>query len=137
MVIKILGNKDTAAYQVAQSVILSHGHQQCGKNNYCYHLAVAPLLTENIPEDELKGLFFGTLIFHPSSLLYGRGASSIEWAYKRHEPITAATLFWADNGFDTGDICEQENVKIDYDLRPRDFHERQIIPAMLKTLERF
>ena len=57
MVIKILGNKDTAAYQVAQSVILSHGHQQCGKNNYCYHLAVAPLLTENIPEDELKGLF--------------------------------------------------------------------------------
>ena len=91
---------------------------------------------EKIPEDELKEPLFGTLIFHPSPLPYGRGASSIKWAYKRHEPITAATWFWADSGFDTGDICEQEIVKIDYDLRPRDFYEQHIIPAMLRTLER-
>ena len=78
----------------------------------------------------------GTLIFHPSPLPYGRGASSIRWAYRRKEPIAAATWFWADNGLDTGDICEQEIIKIDYSLRPREFYEQEIIPAMRRTLER-
>ena len=136
MVIRILGNRNTAAYQAARSLILEHGHQLCGEGNHDYHLAVAPLLTEKVPEDELREPLFGTLIFHPSPLPYGRGASSIKWAYKRHEPITAATWFWADNGYDTGDICEQEIVKIDYDLRPRDFYEQHILPAMIRTLER-
>ena len=76
------------------------------------------------------------MIFHPSPLPYGRGASSIRWAYRRREPITAATWFWADIGLDTGDICEQEIVKIDYDLQPREFYELDIIPAMRRTLER-
>lgn len=66
----------------------------------------------------------------------GAGASSIKWAYKRGEPITAATWFWADSGYDTGDICEQEIVKIDYDAQPRVFYEREIIPAMIRTLGR-
>lgn len=52
------------------------------------------------------------------------------------EPITAATWFWADSGYDTGDICEQEIVKINYDVRPRAFYEQEIIPAMLRTLGR-
>ena len=84
----------------------------------------------------LKEPLYGTLIFHPSPLPYGRGASSIKWAYKRQEPITAATWFWADNGLDTGDICEQEIIKIDYSARPRDFYERDILPAMERTLVR-
>ena len=60
----------------------------------------------------------------------------IRWAYRRQEPITAATWFLADSGLDTGDICEQEIVKIDYDLRPREFYEQEIIPAMQRTLKR-
>jgi hypothetical protein len=47
-------------------------------------------------------------------------------------PITAATWFWATDD----DICEQEIVKIDYNLRPREFYERHIIPTMCRTLER-
>ena len=136
MVIKLLGNSETAAYKAARAVILAHGHQLCGDCCYTYHLAVAPLLTEKLSDEDLSVPLFGTLIFHPSPLPYGRGAASIKWAYKRNEPITAATWFWADSGFDTGDICEQEIVKIDYDLRPRDFYEQHIIPAMLRTLER-
>lgn len=42
----------------------------------------------------------------------------------------------ADSGLDTGDICEQEIVKIDYNLRPREFYEQEIIPAMQRTLKR-
>lgn len=136
MVIKLLGSPETAAYKAAKAVILSLGHQLCGESNYTYHLAVAPLLTEKLSEEELSVPLFGTLIFHPSPLPYGRGAASIKWAYKRHEPITAATWFWADKGFDTGDICEQEIIKIDYSLKPREFYEHDVLPALLRTLER-
>ena len=33
-------------------------------------------------------------------------------------------------------ICEQEIIKIDHTARPREFYEREIIPAMVRTLER-
>ena len=46
------------------------------------------------------------------------------------------TCFWADSSLDTGDICEQEIVKIDYNLRPREFYELDIIPAMRRMFER-
>lgn len=135
MIIRILGNRDTAAYQAAEAFVLSKGHKLWCEG-YRYHLAIAPLLTEKVPDEELNKADIGTLIFHPSPLPYGRGASSIRWAYRRKEPITAATWFWADSGYDTGDICEQEIIKIDPTVRPRIFYEQDILPAMLRTLGR-
>lgn len=136
MVINIVGKSDTLAYIAAMNVITRLGHTSCSGEPSTADLTIAPLLTEKVPHDEIMAPRLGTLIFHPSPLPYGRGAASIKWAYKRGEPITAATWFWADDGWDTGDICEQEIVKIDYSLRPRDFYERHIIPAMCRTLER-
>jgi methionyl-tRNA formyltransferase len=37
---------------------------------------------------------------------------------------------------DIGDICEQEIIIIDYELRPREFYKQHIIPALIRTLER-
>lgn len=134
MKIKILGDSTTPAYQLAKSVCVRHGHKVCFDG--IPDLAIAPLLTEKIGTDEINEPLLGTLIFHPSPLPYGRGAASIKWAYKRSEPITAATWFWADAGLDTGAICEQEIVKIDFDKRPRDFYESDMLPSMARTLER-
>jgi formyltetrahydrofolate dehydrogenase len=105
-------------------------------DNGLSHVAVAPLLTRKITLEEINYPLLGTLIFHPSPLPYGRGASAIRWAYRRKEPVTAATWFWANEKLDAGDICEQEIIKIDYALSPREFYERHIIPAMVRTLER-
>ena len=135
MVIKILGNCESEAFKAAEMFVKAKGHTLCCEGYRC-DLAIAPLLTVKVSDEELKEANWGTLIFHPSPLPYGRGASSIKWAYKRGEPITAATWFWADSGYDTGDICEQEIVKIDYGMRPRIFYEQEIIPAMLRTLGR-
>jgi len=33
MIVKILGNKDTAAYQAARSLVMEHGHKLCNENN--------------------------------------------------------------------------------------------------------
>lgn len=136
MIVKILGNKDTLAYKEAEKVVKSLGCAVWDETYFYPDVAVAPLLTEKVQEEQLAEPKYGVLIFHPSPLPYGRGASSIKWAYRRSEPITAATWFWADNGLDTGYICEQEVVKIDHDLRPREFYEQDVIPAMKRTLER-
>lgn len=135
LIVDIIGQKDCPAYRKAVEVVLGAGCKIC-RGDTIPDVAIAPLLTEKIGEDVINRPWHGTLIFHPSPLPYGRGAASIKWAYKRNEPITAATWFWADNGLDTGDICEQEIVKIDYSLRPREFYEQEMIPAMARTLER-
>lgn len=136
MIVRLLGEKGTTAYNEAERVVKSLGMAVWDETYFYIDVAVAPLLTEKVSEQELNEPQLGTLIFHPSPLPYGRGASSIRWAYRRKEPITAATWFWADSGLDTGDICEQEVIKIDYEARPREFYEQDIIPAMGRTLER-
>ena len=133
--VKILGAAETVAYNAAQELVRKFGCKTV-ESLPLADVAIAPLLTEKLSEEEVNAPRFGTLVFHPSPLPHGRGASAIKWAYKRKEPITAATWFWADKGLDTGDICEQEIVRIDYDLRPHDFYMQHIVPAMLRTLER-
>ena len=133
MKIKVLGDTSTLAAQAARETVCLLGHKIVEGDA---DLAIAPLLTKKVSNVELSAPVLGTLIFHPSPLPYGRGASAIRWAYRRKEPITAATWFWANDKLDAGDICEQEIVKIDYDLRPREFYERHIIPAMCRTLKR-
>jgi len=133
MKIKVLGDKYAPAVLNACRVVRRSGH--CIVENDA-DLTVAPLLTQKISNKQISEARFGTLIFHPSPLPYGRGASSIKWAYRRKEPITAATWFWANDKLDAGDICEQEIVKIDYSMCPREFYHQHIIPAMCRTLER-
>jgi len=136
MIVKILGEPDTAAYQAAKAKIMKLGHAVWNNQYFYCDLAVAPLLTKKLSNDEFGDPIHGTLIFHPSPLPYGRGASSIRWAYKRKEPITAATWFWANDRLDAGDICESEVLKIDYGLSPREFYEAHVLPAMVRGLER-
>jgi methionyl-tRNA formyltransferase len=135
MRVKLLGDESSVAYKEAALLVGRLGLDSVG-DAATADVAIAPLLTEILKPEQLTRPKYGTLIFHPSPLPYGRGAAAIRWAYKRQEPITAATWFWADKGIDSGAICEQEIVRIDYSLRPREFYERHIIPAMLRTLKR-
>jgi methionyl-tRNA formyltransferase len=133
MIISILGEKGKA-YNAVHDLIVSLGHTVA--DNGLSYVAVAPLLLKKITQEKIDMPLMGTLIFHPSPLPYGRGASAIRWAYRRKEPVTAATWFWANDKLDAGDVCEQEIIKIDYDLRPREFYEQHVIPAMVRSLER-
>ncbi|MDR1556793.1 MAG: formyl transferase [Tannerellaceae bacterium] len=135
MTVRIYGSEDTPAYKAAKAVIARLGHTVTDVARTA-DLAIAPLLTERLSSEALSAPVHGTLIFHPSPLPYGRGASAIRWAYRRKEPVTAATWFWANERLDAGDICEQEVIRIDYSLRPREFYEKEILPAMCRTLER-
>lgn len=136
MIIKILGEQDTKAYQIACQTVRNLHHKIDNGKYYAADLAIAPLLTQKLSIEEFNSSKYGTLIFHPSPLPYGRGKSAIKFAYKRNEPITAATWFWANEKFDAGDICEMEIIKIDYAISPRTFYENDILPALARTLQR-
>lgn len=65
--------------------------------------------------------------------------------FNSYRAARVKSLFNAENGCDwshTAELpienmdCEQEIVKIDYGLRPREFYQSDIIPAMLRTLKR-
>lgn len=136
MVIKLLGEPNTPAYLAAKAIIKKLGHAIYDPEYFSCDLAVAPLLTYKISLEELNEPLQGTLVFHPSPLPYGRGASSLRWAFRRQEPITAAAWIWANEILDGGDICEMEVLKIDYSMRPKDYYTSHVIPALQRTLER-
>jgi len=97
-------------------------------------VALAPLLTKLLPPEETGKLKLGVLIFHPSLLPRHRGPDSIKWAFKLGEAYTGATWFWADEGYDTGDICEQEVLALVPGESPREFYERAVIPSAVRML---
>lgn len=45
--------------------------------------------------------------YHPAALPRMRGRAVLPWTILNDEKITGASLFWMDNGVDTGDILEQ------------------------------
>lgn len=135
MVVKVIGEPTTPAYERAVELVWQTGNKLYSGGMKC-DLIIAPLLRRKLTNEELMNSTLGVLIFHPSPLPYGRGPSAIKWAYKRVEPITAATWFWANEDYDAGDICEMEIVKIDHQMRPREFYDEHILPAMGRTLRR-
>jgi methionyl-tRNA formyltransferase len=54
----------------------------------------------------------GSIQYHPSLLPKFRGPSSINWPIIKGETETGLSIFWPDNGLDTGDILLQKNVPI-------------------------
>ena len=97
-------------------------------------VAVAPLLTQKLAPKDYNEPRYGTLIFHPSLLPRHRGRDAIKWAFRLGEKFTGATWFWCDDGYDTGDICEQEILAIRDGELPREFYMRSVAPAAARML---
>jgi methionyl-tRNA formyltransferase len=75
-------------------------------------LCVMAYVTLFIPEEMLNLPTHGTIQYHPSLLPRHRGPSSINWPIIWGETKTGLTIFWPDNGLDTGPILLQKDVGI-------------------------
>jgi methionyl-tRNA formyltransferase len=75
-------------------------------------LCVMAYVTLFVPEDMLNLPTHGTIQYHPSLLPRHRGPSSINWPIIWGETQTGLTIFWPDNGLDTGPILLQKDVEI-------------------------
>ena len=75
-------------------------------------LCVMAYVTLFVPEEMLNLPTHGTIQYHPSLLPRHRGPSSINWPIIWGETTTGLTMFWPDNGLDTGPILLQKKVEI-------------------------
>jgi methionyl-tRNA formyltransferase len=75
-------------------------------------LGVMAFVTLFVPEDFLNVPTKGTIQYHPSLLPRHRGPSSINWPIIQGATKTGLSIFWPDNGLDTGPILLQKEVEI-------------------------
>ena|GEM_PF-100517 len=133
MQVYVIGDREQPMVQACIDVLREEG-VEIAHDAAAATVAVAPRLTVKLGAEELAKPKLGTLIFHPSLLPRHRGPDSIKWAFKLGEKYSGATWFWADDGLDTGDVCEQEVLAIAEGERPREFYDRAVIPAAARLL---
>lgn len=97
-------------------------------------VAIAPMLRSFLTMEQIEAPRYGTLIFHPSLLPRHRGRDAIAWAIEAGELYTGATWFWADEGVDSGPICEQEVLAIRPGIHPVSFYIKKALPSCLRML---
>src|SRR5271169_657718 len=75
-------------------------------------LQVMAFVTLFVPEDFLNIPTHGSIQYHPSLLPAYRGASAINWPIIKGEKETGLSIFWPDNGLDTGDVLIRKKTPI-------------------------
>ncbi len=102
-------------------------------------LQVMAFVTLLVPEEFLNIPTHGSIQYHPSLLPAHRGASSINWPIILGETETGLSIFWPDNGLDTGDILLQKKTPIaDTDTLGSVYFDRLFpmgVEAMLEAVD--
>src|SRR5579884_1067658 len=75
-------------------------------------LQVMAFVTLFVPEQFLNIPTHGSIQYHPSLLPAYRGPSAINWPIIKGEKETGLSIFWPDNGLDTGDVLLQKKTPI-------------------------
>jgi len=75
-------------------------------------LQVMAFVTLFVPEEFLNIPSYGSIQYHPSLLPKYRGPSAINWPIIQGETETGLSIFWPDNGLDTGDVLLQKKTHI-------------------------
>lgn len=73
----------------------------------------------------------GALGYHPSLLPRHRGRDAIRWAIHMRELLTGGTVYWMDDGADTGPIAAQGWCWIRPDDTPEALWRRELAPMGL------
>tara|TARA_B110000263_G_C15292562_1_gene504054 strand:- start:1008 stop:1925 length:918 start_codon:yes stop_codon:yes gene_type:complete len=76
-------------------------------------LCVMAFVTDIVPMDIINSPTLGTIQYHPSLLPLHRGPSSINWPIIMGKKETGLSIFWPDDGLDTGPILLQKKVVIE------------------------
>jgi methionyl-tRNA formyltransferase len=102
-------------------------------------LQVMAFVTLFVPEDFLNIPTHGSIQYHPSLLPAYRGASAINWPIILGEKETGLSIFWPDNGLDTGDVLLQKKTPIsDTDTLGSVYFDRLFpmgVEAMLESVD--
>src|SRR3979411_629253 len=78
-------------------------------------LQVMAFVTLFVPVEFLNIPTKGSIQYHPSLLPKYRGPSAINWPIIQGEGETGLSIFWPDNGLDTGDVLLQKKTPIGFE----------------------
>src|ERR1700740_1765104 len=98
-------------------------------------LQVMAFVTLFVPEDFLNIPTHGSIQYHPSLLPKFRGPSSINWPIIKGETETGLSIFWPDNGLDTGDILLQKKTPISPDDSLGSVYFDRLFPMGIEALK--
>lgn len=79
---------------------------------------------------------FQSICYHPSLLPRHRGASSINWTLICGDTEAGLTIFWADDGLDTGPILLQERCSVDENDTVDTLYKRFLYPVGVAAVAR-
>ena len=92
-----------------------------------------------VPEEALNVPKYGSIQYHPSLLPWHKGPSSINWPIIMGRKKTGLSIFWPDNGLDTGPILMQKEVDIEPDDTLGSVYFNKLYPlgveAMMESIE--
>jgi methionyl-tRNA formyltransferase len=75
-------------------------------------LCVMAFVTEFLPSEVFAMPTYGTIQYHPSVLPAHRGQSAMNWALINGETETGLSVFWPDEGLDTGPLLLTQRCEI-------------------------
>ena len=97
-------------------------------------LCVMAFVTDFVPAEILEAPRLGTIQYHPSLLPKHRGPSSINWPIIFGETETGTTIFWPDDGLDTGPVLLQKRVSIGPDDTLGSLYFGQLFPLGVEAM---
>ncbi|KAM7126145.1 cytosolic 10-formyltetrahydrofolate dehydrogenase isoform 2-T2 [Molossus nigricans] len=97
-------------------------------------LNVLPFCSQFIPMEVINAPRHGSIIYHPSLLPRHRGASAINWTLIHGDKKGGFTIFWADDGLDTGDLLLQKECEILPDDTVSTLYNRFLFPEGIKGM---
>src|SRR6202521_4864036 len=102
-------------------------------------LQVMAFVTLFVPEEFLNIPAKGSIQYHPSLLPKYRGPSAINWPIIQGESETGLSIFWPDNGLDSGPVLLQKKTPIsDTDSLGSVYFDRLFpmgVEAMLESVD--
>uniref|UniRef100_A0A8C9ZAE3 10-formyltetrahydrofolate dehydrogenase n=1 Tax=Sander lucioperca TaxID=283035 RepID=A0A8C9ZAE3_SANLU len=95
-------------------------------------LNVLPFCSQFIPMEVIDHPKHGSIIYHPSLLPRHRGASAINWTLIHGDKKGGFTVFWADDGLDTGPILLQRDCDVEPNDTVNTIYKRFLFPEGVK-----
>ncbi|KAM9813757.1 cytosolic 10-formyltetrahydrofolate dehydrogenase [Neosynchiropus ocellatus] len=97
-------------------------------------LNVLPFCSQFIPMEVIDHPKHGSIVYHPSVLPRHRGASAINWTLIHGDKKGGFTVFWADDGLDTGPILLQRECHVEPNDTVNTMYRRFLFPEGVKGM---
>ncbi|XP_066561352.1 mitochondrial 10-formyltetrahydrofolate dehydrogenase [Amia ocellicauda] len=97
-------------------------------------LNVLPFCSQFIPMNVIDHPEHGSIIYHPSILPLHRGASAINWTLIHGDKKAGFSIFWADDGLDTGPILLQKQCPVEPNDTVDTLYNRFLFPEGIKGM---